>query len=119
MKSLEELCLSLISRSITDFSSRLGTHLSLRHKEMLLERLSWHGIGSKKYIAIISLFLGLFSFQLLPTISYHLFSSSLQHINLSHSDQINDKSLELLGLSRCQPLSFSLTKCINITGIIM
>lgn len=101
MKSLEELCLTLISRNISDFSSRLGPHLSTKHKEMILERLSWHG---------------LFSQQLLPIISYQLFSSSLQRITLTDSEQINDSTLELLGVSRCQPVSFTLHKCPLVTN---
>lgn len=121
MKSLEELCLTLISRNISDFSSRLGPHLSTKHKEMILERLSWHGKTRLTSSCVVNLLLlavltGLFSQQLLPIISYQLFSSSLQRITLTDSEQINDSTLELLGVSRCQPVSFTLHKCPLVTS---
>ena len=41
-KSLEELCLTFVSRNIKSFP-RLGVRLSARHKAMLLERMCSHG----------------------------------------------------------------------------
>ena len=59
----------------------------------------------------------LFTSELLPTISYHLFSDNLKRINFSHSDQINDQTMELLGLCHCQPLSLTINACPSITGL--
>lgn len=35
---------------------------------------------------------------------------------MSHSDQINDETLAILGTSQCQPLSLTIHKCTNVTG---
>lgn len=101
VKTLQDFCLVCIARNIT-FYGRLGNFLSLRHKEVLLERMCWHE-------------------QLTPTstpsVVYHLFSHTLNRVNLSYSDQVDDKILELLGKSGCKPSSFTILACPNVTGL--
>lgn len=42
VKTLQDLCLFCVARHIADIN-RLGNYLSHRHKEMLIERMCWHG----------------------------------------------------------------------------
>ena len=102
VKSLEDYCLSCIARHITTYS-RLGNYLTLRHKEVLLERMCWHGQLTPDKT---------------PTIFYHLFSHTLLRINLSYSPQVNDHTLELLGNSGCLPTTIIIHNCPNVTGML-
>lgn len=99
VKLLEEICLSYIGRHIKSYP-RLGVHMSSKHKAMLLERMCWHD---------------LFTVDLLPSISYHLFADTLQHVNLSYSEQVNDNTMELLATCHCQPISLTIHDCPNVT----
>ncbi len=100
VKSLEDYCLACIARHITTFN-RLGDHLSLRHKEVLLERMCWHQQLTP---------------EVTPSIFYNLFSHTLLRVNLSYSPQVTDRTLELLGNSGCLPTSITLNDCPNVTG---
>lgn len=99
VKTLQDCCLSCIAKNITSYN-RLGSYLSLRHKEILLERMCWHNL-------------------LLPSntfsILYHLISHTLQRVNLSYSDQVNDRILSLLGESGCLLTSITIQSCPNVT----
>ena len=101
VKSLQDWCLACIAVHIASYN-RLGNFLSLRHKELLLERMCWHG-------------------QLLPkntpSVIYNLFSHTLQRINLSYSTQVDDKILELLGMSGCKPKFVTIHDCPEVTGM--
>ncbi|XP_064381962.1 F-box/LRR-repeat protein 7-like isoform X2 [Halichondria panicea] len=99
VKSLEDYCLACIARHITTFN-RLGNHLSLRHKEVLLERMCWHQQLTP---------------EVTPSIFYNLFSHTLLRVNLSYSPQVTDRTLELLGNSGCLPTSITLNDCPNVT----
>ncbi len=72
VKTLQEWCLMCIARHISTYSC-LGSFLSRRHKELLLERMVWHELLTPAN---------------LPSVSYHLFSRNLQRVNLSHSSQV-------------------------------
>ncbi len=102
VKSLENYCLACIARHITTYS-RLGNYLSLRHKEVLLERMCWHEQLTPEDT---------------PSIFYHLFSHTLLRVNLSYSSQVTDYTLELLGNSGCLPTTVTLHNCPNITGTV-
>lgn len=100
VKSLEDYCLACIARNISSFN-RLGNFLSRRHKELLLERMCWHGQLTQEHM---------------PSISYHLFSHTLQRVNFSYSTQVNDKTLEVLAKSGCLPTSVTIHDCANVMG---
>ena len=100
MKTLEDLCLAFIARHFSTYQ-RLGNSLSSHHKEMLLERMCIHGQLTKSS---------------LPSVSYALFSHTLQRISLCFSSQLDDRCLELLGASGVLPTSVTIQKCPNITG---
>ena len=99
VKKLKDCCFSCIERNIASYY-RLGSYLSLRDKEVLLERMCCHNL-------------------LLPTntssIIYHLFSHTLQRVNLSYSGQVNDSILSLLGQSGCLLTSITIHCCPNVT----
>ena len=101
VKTLQDCCLACIAEHIT-YYGRLGNFLSLRHKEVLLERMCWHE-------------------QLTPgnthAVLYHLFSHTLKRVNLSYSERVDDKMLELLGKSGCKPSSLTILGCPNVTGV--
>ena len=99
VKKLRDCCLSCIAKNITSYN-RLGNYLSVRHKEVLLERMCWHKL-------------------LLPSnaasILYHLISHTLQRVNLSYCDQVNDSILGLLGDSGCLLTYLTIQSCPNVT----
>lgn len=98
VKKLQDCCLSCIAKNIASYN-RLGSYLSLRHKEILLERMCWHSL-------------------LLPSntssILYHLISHTLQRVNLSYSEQVSDSILSLLGQSGCLLSSITIQCCPNV-----
>ena len=100
VKTLEEICLSCVARHIAGIN-RLGNQISRRHKELLIERMCCHD---------------LFTPELLPSISYHLFSDTLQRVNLSHSQQVEDRTLEVLATCGCHPVSITIHNCQKVTG---
>lgn len=102
VKSLEDYCLACIARHFTTYS-RLGNYLSLRHKEVLLERMCWHEQ---------------LTLENNPSIFYNLFSHTLLRVNLSFSSQITDNALELLGNSGCLPTKIILNQCPSVTGTV-
>ena len=59
---------------------------------------------------------GLFVHELLPAISYHLFSDTLQRVELSHSQQVDDATLDLLATCGCHPVSIVIRNCSLVTG---
>ena len=99
VKSLQDFCLACIARNISSYN-RLGNFLSLRHKEILLERICWHKLLTKDNT---------------PAILYNLFSHTLQRVNLSYSDQVNDKILNLLGESGCLLTSLTIHNCLQVS----
>lgn len=99
VKTLHDCCLACIAKNISSFN-RLGTYLSLRHKEILLERICWHH---------------LLSVTNTPSIIYNLFSHPLQRVNLSYCEQVDDKILGLLGESGCLLNSLTIHDCRNVT----
>jgi len=99
VKSLHDCCLACIARHISHFN-RLGSCLSLRHKEILLERICWHNLLTEANT---------------NSIIYNLFSHTLRRVNLSYSDQVNDKILELLGETGCLLSSITIQECPNIS----
>lgn len=99
VKTLQDCCLACIARNISHYS-RLGNYLSLRHKQVLLERICWHSLLTESNT---------------PSILYHLFSHTLQRVNLSYSDQVDDKVLGLLGESGCLLSSITLQGCPRVT----
>lgn len=99
VKTLHDCCLACIARNISSYN-RLGTYLSLRHKEILLERICWHNLLTPSNT---------------PSILYHLFSHSLQRVNLSCSEQVNDKILGLLGDSGCLLNSITIQECPQVS----
>lgn len=101
VKTLQDFCLACIARHIS-YYGRLGNFLSLRHKEVLLERMCWHGQLTPGNT---------------PSVLYHLFSHTLERVNLSYSNQVDDKMLELLGKSGCKPSSLTIRDCPNVTGL--
>ncbi|KAL5471170.1 hypothetical protein EMCRGX_G029257 [Ephydatia muelleri] len=100
VKTLRDCCLASIARNISTIS-RLGTFLSVRDKEILLERLCWHG---------------LLTTQSIPYVTYHLFSDTLQRVNLSYCNQVDDKLLEVLSQSGCRPKHVTVHDCPNVTN---
>lgn len=99
VKTLQDCCLACIARNISSYN-RLGSYLSLRHKEILLERICWH-----RLLTAVNT----------PSILYNLFSHTLQRVNLSYSDQVDDKILSLLGESGCLLTSIVIHDCPQIT----
>lgn len=99
VKTLQDCCLACIAKHISSYS-RLGSCLSLRHKEVLLERICWHEL-----LTVINT----------PSIIYHLVSHNLQRVHLSYSDQVNDKMLGLLGDSTCLLHSIVINSCRQVT----
>ncbi|KAL5471143.1 hypothetical protein EMCRGX_G029226 [Ephydatia muelleri] len=100
VKTLRDCCLAWIARNISTIS-RLGTFLSVRDKEILLERLCWHG---------------LLTTQSIPYVTYHLFSDTLQRVNLSYCNQVDDKLLEVLSQSGCRPTHVTIHECPSVTN---
>ena len=100
VKTLRDCCLAWIARNISTIS-RLGTFLSVRDKEILLERLCWHG---------------LLTTQSIPYVTYHLFSDTLQRVNLSYCNQVDDKLLEVLSQSGCRPTHVTIHECPSVTS---
>lgn len=101
VKTLQDICLACVARHITDIT-RLGSQLSRRYKEILIERMCCHD---------------LFTPNLLPSISYHLFSDTLQRVNLSHSQQVDDRMLEVLATCGCHPIAITVHRCQKVTGM--
>lgn len=99
VKTLQDCCLACIARNISSYN-RLGNYLSLRHKEILLERICWHNLLTDSNT---------------PSILYNLFSHTLQRVNLSFSEQVDDKILGLLGESGCLLTSITLQGCPHVT----
>ena len=99
VKTLHDCCLACIARNISSYN-RLGNYLSLRHKEILLERMCWHNLLTSANT---------------PSILYHLFSHTLQRVNLSYSEQVNDKMLGLLGDSGCLLSSIIIQDCPQVS----
>ena len=100
VKSLRDCCLACIAKNISTIS-RLGTFLSVRDKEILLERLCWHGLLTP---------------QSIPYVTYHLFSGTLQRINLSYCNQVDDKLLEVLSQSGSRPTRVTIQDCPSVTS---
>lgn len=100
VKTLQDCCLACIARHFSSYQ-RLGNYLSSLHKEILLERMCYHGLFTKPN---------------LPAISYALFSHTLQRVNLCSSSDVDDRCLELLGNSGCLPTSITIENCRNISG---
>lgn len=100
MKTLQDCCLACIAHHFSSYQ-RLGNYLSSHHKEILLERMCSRGLFTKTN---------------LPSISYTLFSHTLQRISLCFSTQVDDKCLELLGGSGVLPTSITIQRCPNVTG---
>lgn len=100
VKTLQECCLACIARHIASIN-RLGNYLSLKHKQMLLERMCWHELLTPEN---------------LPSVSYHLFSPTLQRINLSHCSQLDDQALDVLAKSGCLPTAVTIQDCPKVTG---
>lgn len=101
VKTLQDICLACVARNIAGIT-RLGSQLSRRYKELLIERMCLHDQ---------------FTVELLPAISYHLFSDTLQTVELSHSQQIDDRILELLATCGCHPVSITIHDCPKVTGM--
>lgn len=99
VKKLQDCCLACIARNISSFN-RLGSYLSHRHKEILLERICWHNLLLPSNT---------------PSILYNLFSHSLTRVNLSYSEQVDDKILSLLGQTGCLLTSISIQDCPNVS----
>lgn len=99
VKKLQDFCLACIARNISSYN-RLGNYLSLRHKEVLLERMCWHNLLTSSNT---------------PSILYNLFSHTLQRVNLSYSQQVDDKILGLLGESGCLLTSITIQDCPHVT----
>ena len=99
VKKLQDFCLSCVAKNISSYN-RLGNFLSLKHKEVLLERMCWHNLLTATNT---------------PSILYHLFSHSLQRVNLSYSEQVDDKILDLLGQSGCLLNSITIQNCPNVS----
>ena len=99
VKKLEDYCLACIARHISSYS-RLGNYLSLRNKQVLLERMCWHSLLTPANT---------------PSILYHFFSHTLQRVNLSYSEQVDDKILSLLGQSGCLLISINIQDCPRVT----
>lgn len=99
MKKLQDCCLACIARHISSYN-RLGSYLSLQHKEVLLERICWHNLLTPSNT---------------PSILYHLFSHTLQRVNLSYSEQVDDQILGLLGQSGCLLSSITVQSCPNVS----
>lgn len=99
VKSLQDCCLACIARNISSYN-RLGSYLSLRHKEILLERICWHKLLTTANT---------------PSILYNLFSHTLQRVNLSYSEQVDDRILGLLGQSGCLLKSIVIHDCPHVT----
>lgn len=100
VKTLEEGCLAYIARHVSSYP-RLGSALSRTHKERLLERICWHQL-------LIP--------EVLPLVSYHLFSYELKRINFAHCVQVDDAVLTVLGSSGCLPVSLTINNCPSVTG---
>lgn len=99
VKTLQDCCLACIARNISSYN-RLGSYLCLRHKEVLLERICWH-----KLLTVANT----------PAILYNVFSHTLLRVNLSYSDQVDDKILSLLGESGCLLKSIVIQDCPRVT----
>ena len=99
VKTLQDCCLACIARNISHYN-RLGSYLSLRHKQILLERICWHNLLTEANT---------------PSILYHLFSHTLQRVNLSYSEQVDDKILGLLGESGCLLSAITIQRCPHVT----
>lgn len=101
VKTLEDICLACVARHVANIN-RLGSQLSRRHKEVLIQRMCCHN---------------LFTPDLLPSISYHLFSDVLQRVNFSYSQQVDDRTLEVLATCGCHPNSLTIHNCQKVTGM--
>ncbi len=99
VKTLHDCCLACIARNISSYN-RLGSCLSLRHKEILLERICWHNL-----LTVTSK----------NSIVYNLISSTLQRVNLSFSEQVNDDILGRLGESGCLLSSLVIQDCPHVS----
>lgn len=99
VKSLHDCCLACIAQNISSYN-RLGAYLSLRHKEILLERICWHKLLTPENT---------------PSIIYNLCSSKLQRVDLSYSEQVEDKILERLGESGCLLQTLIIQDCPKVS----
>lgn len=100
VKSLVDACLLRIEEDIPAFKL-LGRKLSRIHKEILIERLCWHRRFTPHNISAIV---------------QHLFVPGLLRLNLSHSEQVDDKLLEELADCGCYPEYITIQNCPKVTG---
>ena len=100
VKSLVDACLLKIEENISSVK-RLGRKLSRKHKEILIERLCWHRRFTPHNVSAIV---------------RHLFVPGLLRLNLSHSDQVDDKLLEMLAECGCYPEYITIRNCPKVTG---
>lgn len=100
VKSLVDACLLKIEEHISYFN-RLGRELSRKHKEILIERLCWHRRLTPRNVS---------------TVARHLFVPALLRLNLSHSDQVDDKLLEEAAECGCYPEYITIRNCPKVTG---
>lgn len=99
VKTLQDCCLACVARNISSYN-RLGSFLALRHKELLLERICCHNLLTETNT---------------PSILYNLFSHTLQRVNLSYSEQVDDRILSLLGESGCLLNSITIQDCPHVS----
>lgn len=100
VKSLIDACLLKIEENVTSFK-RLGRKLSRKHKEVLIERLCWHRRLTPHNLSAVT---------------RHLFVPALLRLNLSYSDQVDDKLLEDLAECGCYPEYITIRNCPRVTG---
>jgi hypothetical protein len=74
--------------------------LRFRDKEVLIERMCWHQQ---------------FTADVLPAVTYHLFSSNLKRVRLEGNSQVTNSLLTQLAKSNCQLTNLKISNCKNVT----
>ena len=100
VKKLKDICLQQIGDNLHSING-VGRYLPPAHKELLLQRLVDHNKLNP---------------ELLPFITYNLFSRSLRNIELCFSEQVTDAFLGQLAGAGCKWHTLSIKDCRHVGG---
>ena len=100
VRSLVDLCLGCVAQKLGQIS-QARKFLPFRDKEVLIERMCWH----KQFTG-----------NMLPAVTYHLFSSKLKRVCLEDNSQVTNALLTQLAKSNCQLTYLKISNCKKVTG---
>ncbi len=101
---LIDICLNYISVNLNRIKS-IDSHLTINHKELLIQRLANHNY---------------FDDDSLKSITKYLFTDNIDTIKFYKCKQINDSALKFISKNtRFQLKVLSVCRCINVTGTLL